>query len=289
MIVPGSESGKRRLLYQLSCLGLIELCLIFCAFAQEDVPGAKDHPLFQRMPGYFIAKYEERPSGSYEFITDAEQSARVQGFYLRIEYALKEGAAKQDPADIGRNYLRIMTRNGGEQVYESKNSIEPRWASRIPTGTPKQVWLEVTVREEGKSYTLTMMDGVVAVQKVDLSSVEELSRELRARGTARLSRIYFEPGKSKLKPSSEPPLVIVAELMKNEPALKLEIRVDPADSQNAKTAGLIRRRQEKIMNFLTAQGIPFSRVRSARTPQQQPPRGPVSASPDNPAVVFIKF
>ncbi|HEY2931238.1 MAG TPA: hypothetical protein VGK99_05780 [Acidobacteriota bacterium] len=264
-------------------------CLPAALFAQEDVAGARDHPLFPRMPDYFIARYEERPSASYEFMTDVDQSSRTQGFYLRIEYALKQGGVKPDPAEIGSKYSHILIRNGGALVYESKNAIEPRWIARMPTGAGHQVWMEVTVRSEGSNYTLTLVDGIVFEQKVSLSSVGELSEELRVKGSARLIRIRFEPGSNALKSNSEAPLVIVAELMKNEPALRLKVHVEPVSPSGKNGNKLARKRQERIVNFLTSQGIPFSRVRSGDLSESPPLLPGSSSSPDNPAVVFVKF
>ena len=35
--------------------------------AQDDAAGCKDHPLFTRMPGYYIAEYQESPFNSFSF------------------------------------------------------------------------------------------------------------------------------------------------------------------------------------------------------------------------------
>ena len=44
---------------KLTILFIASILFYSSSFSQEDVKGSKDHPLFNRMPGYRIMKYDE--------------------------------------------------------------------------------------------------------------------------------------------------------------------------------------------------------------------------------------
>ena len=85
------------------------LCMTFAgclALAQEekDVKGATDHPLFTRMPGYYISGYEVK---DFDKFTSAYLSGKDQeweGKVTRIEYYVKSGAQQASMLQIARNY-----------------------------------------------------------------------------------------------------------------------------------------------------------------------------------------
>ena len=66
---------------------------IFCSlsFAQEDVKGSKDHPLFNRMPGYRIIKYDEVDFNVYkDFKIENGKKVNVEGYYYYLNYGHKK-------------------------------------------------------------------------------------------------------------------------------------------------------------------------------------------------------
>jgi hypothetical protein len=63
--------------------------------AQEDAEGSKDHPMFSRMPGYYIDMYDAQDFGAHEF--ELDPAIKVEGRYWSIKYRLKEGAKKYGP------------------------------------------------------------------------------------------------------------------------------------------------------------------------------------------------
>ncbi len=76
-----------------------------CA-AQDDAGGAHDHPMFSRMPGYFIATYDAQDFAAFEF--SVEPSRKVEGRYWQIDYEVKEAAKKAGPLQIARNYTDLI-------------------------------------------------------------------------------------------------------------------------------------------------------------------------------------
>ena len=64
-------------------LFFIALVLFYSSsFSQEDAKGSKDHPLFNRMPGYRITNYKEREFEVYKEFMDENGNRPV----LKVEY-----------------------------------------------------------------------------------------------------------------------------------------------------------------------------------------------------------
>src|SRR5712671_2365889 len=95
-------------------VGLVMLAAVVGVRAQDqDVDGAKDHPMLSRFPGYYIEDYDAQDFSSYEF--DLGETRRtIEGRYWKIAYWLKEGAKKGGPVEISRNYVNLLTQRGGK-------------------------------------------------------------------------------------------------------------------------------------------------------------------------------
>jgi hypothetical protein len=56
---------------------------------------SRDHPIFSRMPGYYIEDSDAQDFSTFEL--DTEPPRTVEGRYWKISYRLKEGARKVGP------------------------------------------------------------------------------------------------------------------------------------------------------------------------------------------------
>jgi hypothetical protein len=70
------------------------LCALPCA-AQDDTEGAKDHPMFSRMPGYYIDDYDANDFGGVDLYL--EPVKQVEGRFWQITYRIKGGAEALRP------------------------------------------------------------------------------------------------------------------------------------------------------------------------------------------------
>src|SRR5438309_1320931 len=88
-----SLEGERMRLWML----LAVMCLAAApAHAQDvDADGSKDHPMFSRMPGYYIQDYDAQDFSTFEL--DIDPPKTVEGRYTKISYWMKEGAKKAGP------------------------------------------------------------------------------------------------------------------------------------------------------------------------------------------------
>lgn len=203
-------------------LGVLALCPP--ALAQdEEAEGAKDHPMFSRMPSYFIAAYDEQEFGLHELrVNEAGDERRVEGRYWKIEYHLRENAKKAGPLQIARNYLNAVLSRGGAKIFEEASASHAILTARLPAAGG-HVWIDLTAHESGQSYVLTVIQETAMTQDVRITS-SLLAERLASTGTVELRGITFETGKAAIRDESRSVLDAIGGLLKNDPQLKLEIQ-----------------------------------------------------------------
>ena len=132
-----------------------------CLFAapalarQVDAEGSKDHPMFSRMPGYYIENYEAQDFSSVELETDPPK--RVEGRFWKISYSVKENAKKVGPVQIGRNYTDLTVKRGGATLTDDIDSGGGKTIARM-TVDGKNVWLQLYVSKAGEVYDLIIVE-----------------------------------------------------------------------------------------------------------------------------------
>lgn len=203
-------------------IGLVLTAVPPVALAQEDTEGAKDHPMLSRFPGYYIEDYEAQDFSAYEFQVAPDKEQKVEGRYWQISYWLKEGAKKGGPVQIGRNYASLFLKQGGTRLHEDLDAGGGILTARMPAGS-KNIWLEIDVSNEGEVFTLTVVEEAGMEQKVEFSAME-LSTILNEKGSVALHGILFDTGQATIKDESKGDLQSIGELLKQQPALRLEIQ-----------------------------------------------------------------
>lgn len=187
----------------------------------QDIEGSKDHPLVSRYPGYIIVNYEEQEFGVHEFYL-ADSERRVEGRFWHIEYEIPENGRKAGPLQIGRNYTNLFTSRGGQTLHEDIDAGGGRAVARLPL-QGRNVWLEVSISNEGEVYELNIVEEAGMEQKVEFSAAD-LSRLLAAGAAVAVRGILFDTGRAVIRPESAPVLAEIGALLKNEPALALVVQ-----------------------------------------------------------------
>ncbi len=204
---------------------LILMCLaslVAVPARSQDVEGSKDHPMVSRFPGYYISNYDVSDFGSYDFILPDGGTKTVEGRYWGINYDLAEGKKKGGPLEISRNYLKIFTDRGGSKVVEQVDSGGGTMVAKMIVGG-KTIWLQTNINNSGEGYALYIVEEAAMEQKVDFTAME-LAKALNATGSVALHNILFDTGKATIKAESAAALTPIADLLKNDAALKLEIQ-----------------------------------------------------------------
>jgi len=207
-------------------LGILLIIFVLCAVGTalavsdpKDKPGSKDHPLFTRMPGFYISLFEETPFARYDFLVENNKKTTVEGHYYRIDYTAKDKNNAPAGYQIAQNHVNAVKAIGGQVLHDN------RWADNADVTLKvakngMETW--VNIRVEKGHYSLRIIEKQAMEQDVT-ANAESMAQSIKATGRAAIYGIYFDSGKSVVKPESEPALTEIAKLLKADPKLKLYV------------------------------------------------------------------
>ena len=188
-------------------------------FAQGDAEGGKDSPLFTRMPGYHIYRYDDLQFDKYEFKVSDSKTQVVEGHHLFIYYDLNDNVTPPSPLQVARNYINAIKKIGGQLVYEWDDAGENVVLKVAKNNV--ETWAHIYASSNG-SYTIHLIEKQAMNQDV-VADANSLMSSIKETGKVAVYGIYFDTGKSTLKPESDPTLQEVAKLLKSNPDLKLYV------------------------------------------------------------------
>jgi len=197
------------------------LCVLtaFVAAAQmSDYKGYKDPALFTRMPHYFLpdeGAVVDKPFDTFEF-TVKGGTQTIEGRHLRYAYAFDESAGNSPSfLQIVRNYEAAAKKIGGEILWDDVR----RTTIRI-VKNGQETWVALEAFNEGRQYELNIIERQQMKQDV-VADIAALQSGLQQNGHVEVPGIFFDFGKSDVKPESEAALKEVAKLLEANPALKV--------------------------------------------------------------------
>jgi OOP family OmpA-OmpF porin len=188
--------------------------------AQEDQEGSKDPALFTRMPNFHIYRYEELQFDKYDFRLNDDKTQSVEGHHFYINYYLNDNAQSPSGLQIARNYTNALKKIGGQIIYEyDDGGMQNSIMKLVKDG--KEVWAHVNAGGNGM-YTINIIEKEAMNQDV-AADASSMAGSIRQTGKVALYGIYFDTGKSVLKPESLTTLQEIAKLLKADPSLKLYV------------------------------------------------------------------
>lgn len=193
------------------------LCLPSPVRGEEDAEGAKDHPMFTRMPGFFIREYEEKEFDQVDFVNAKGEEVPVEGKVTWINYWIAEGKKAPSEIQILRNHANAIRKIGGSVVRETRSEV---YLSLSQKG--KTFWAIVDTHNDGETYELTVVEKAEMAQDV-VADAKSLADDIRRTGHASVYGIYFDFNKSTLKPESERAIREIAQLLSSTPKLSLYV------------------------------------------------------------------
>jgi OmpA-OmpF porin, OOP family len=188
--------------------------------AENDLKGSKDHPLLTRMPDFYINEYSDKDFDKYEFfVRNGDKVSRipVEGHKYYIGYKLFSGAKQPGDLKVVRNIQNALTKIGGKVVFEGER---PYSTTVTIEKDGKETWVEV--RAFPTLYRLTIVEKEVMKQEVE-ANAEAMGNDINTTGHVSIYGIYFDTGKSEIKPESDAAIAEIAKLLKNNTALKVYI------------------------------------------------------------------
>ncbi len=184
--------------------------------AEPDAKGCKDHPLFTRMQGMRLATCRTVEFDKFDFKTGKGTTVSVEGKRFEIKYQLPGTGPAPGPLAIIRNHQQAIAAIGGTMVYEDQ-----RYTIVKLVKDGKEVWAQVDTAW-GRGYMLTIVEKQAMAQEVT-ASADLFQSGLKATGHVEVPGIYFDTGKSDVKPESDAAVGEIAKLLKADPALKVYV------------------------------------------------------------------
>jgi outer membrane protein OmpA-like peptidoglycan-associated protein len=204
---------------RLVTLFIITICFSVLSFAQDDIKDSKDHPLFNRMPGYRIAKYEDN---KFDVIKDFKDEngnkMSVEGHSYYYNYLVQKGSEAASGPQVLRNYANAIKNAGGEIVLEDGCCYV-----YLKLKKDNQItWVRVKAYKDAGSYQVWIVEEAEMEQDIVVDAKSMMS-DINVQGRVALYGIYFDFDKSDVKPESDPALKEISKLLSENPKLKLYV------------------------------------------------------------------
>jgi OmpA-OmpF porin, OOP family len=182
----------------------------------SDTKGCSDHPLFTRMLNTHIVFCKTVGFDSFKFKTGKGSETAVEGKRFEIKYQTNQGIEYPGPLSIIRNHQNAISKIGGTVLFEDQRYT---WLKVVHDD--KEIWAQVDTAWN-KGYMLTIVEKKAMAQDV-VASAELFKSGLNTTGHVEVPGIFFDTGKSEIKPESEASIAEIAKLLKVDPNLKVYV------------------------------------------------------------------
>jgi outer membrane protein OmpA-like peptidoglycan-associated protein len=228
------------------------------AWSEADIKGSLDHPLFTRMPGYYISNYEVMEFDKYTSPYLSGQDENWEGRVTKLGYSVKSDAKPASMLQIGRNYENALNKIGAKILVNEGRVIEGKIAK-----DGGLTYVHIEAFNEGWEYTVVVVEKGAMKQDV-IADAAALSASIAATGKAAVYGIYFDTAKAVIKPESAPALAEITKLLKQNSGLALYV-VGHTDNTGGLDYNLklSSDRADAVVKALVAGGIVASRLKGA--------------------------
>jgi OmpA-OmpF porin, OOP family len=185
--------------------------------ADQDAKGSKDHPMLSRMPDFWIAEYKDAEFDSHKFIGADKKAVSIEGHKYYILYRINKGAAEPGELKIRRNIQDALKKIGGQVVFDDNFN---KASTIVLQKDGKETWVEI--RSYNNMYKQTIVEREIMKQEV-VANADAMGNDINKTGHVSIYGIYFDTGKSEIKPESDAAISEIAKLLQNNAALKLYV------------------------------------------------------------------
>ncbi len=255
------------------CTLLFVMATFAMAAVEQDRKGGKDHPLLTRMPNFHITDYKDTEFDSFKFTVDQNKKpvpVNVEGHKYYIRYDLDRGAAKPGNLKIVRNIENALRNIGGKVLVDVAGQWGVFRSSTIMVQKGgKETWIHVKAADA--SYDLTIVEKEAMKQEV-VADAAAMDNDINATGHTAVYGIYFDTGKSTIKPESDAAIDEIAKLLKKNNSLKIYVvgHTDNVGSFDANMK-LSKERADAVLKSLASKhGIAAARLKAVGVGQAAP-------------------
>jgi outer membrane protein OmpA-like peptidoglycan-associated protein len=239
-------------------LALAILIFSSISFAQEeDKEGSKDHPLLSRIPSYYIS---EQIIKDFDVYTSPyiETDNVWEGKLTQINYSLKEGSKEFSFIQIVRNYENAVKKLGGKILLSETRILNAQIEKNKGV-----TYVSVEAFNDGRDYTLIIVENKPMEDEVTIDAAS-MNKGISETGKIAVYGIYFDTGKSDIKPESKPTIDEIVKMLKQNSTLKLFV-VGHTDSDGKLESNmkLSSDRAASVVKALIENGIQAARLKSS--------------------------
>jgi outer membrane protein OmpA-like peptidoglycan-associated protein len=229
----------------------------------KPMPRSEPVPAQCRVKNYASHDFKIQKANSKKLETVTKK-----GKYWHFRYFIKDAAGKTDRnvsrEEIVQNYKQAALEKGGTIHYEAVYLL----TFSLDRQDGGKTWAFLSANNG--VYNLDIIDEA-AFKKQLTFGAEEMKRKLDEEGRVAVYGIYFDIDKKSLKLGAEKVLIEMVKLMKNNPALHIEIQGHTDDTGSAQhNKELSGRRAGTVKQFLIAYGIADSRMKTTGYGEDKP-------------------
>ena len=226
---------------------------------QQDIKGSKDHPLISRMPDFWISEYKVNEFDSYKFIGGDKKPVLIEGHKYSILYKLNNGASDPGTLKITRNMQDALKKIGGKVLIDDTFS---KLSTILVQKDSKETWIEVRCYS-GIMFRLTIVEREIMEQEI-VADAKAMGDDINSTGHVSVYGIFFDSGKSDLKPESDSAIIQISKLLTNNASLKLYVvgHTDNVGNIDANMKLSNDRANEVVKTLVANYGIAADRLKS---------------------------
>ena len=254
-------------------LGLLLLMALAVFARAQDVEGLKDNPYFSKLPGYEVTENNDKDFDAYKFY-DGKKEISLEGKLYSNTYNPTAEAKPMSNLQIRRNYAAAIRNFGGTVLYDGDGEyVASRALHGLVTGRAskgnKDIWVEVSTYDSGGGVTVWVVVLEVEKMRQDVTA-SGLAEALNKEGRVALY-INFDVNKATIRPESKPVVDQVAQMLKENPAIKVSIEGHTDSTGDPKkNRTLSEDRAKAVQAAIVAQGIDAKRLATAGWGQEKP-------------------
>ncbi len=243
---------RQKLKYFLGFLILLGLFLVTLSFAEQDVPGSKDHPIISRYPGSYIYHYDQKEFDEFEILLGPVKSSsdkdiqlakkeRLEGRVTKIQY---QAPSNRSPFEVFKNYeeaikkanFEILYSARGEEIAGVRKFLYPYFWNVYASKDDERNFFYLSAKNKNKNILLSVCVlpghsgpiaflGIVEKKEMEkgLIKAKDIYETIKTEGKVAIYGIYFDFDKADIKPESKPALEEIAKFLKEHPEIKLYI------------------------------------------------------------------
>lgn len=220
-------------------------------------PSGADYRLIGHMPGYTADAPTKRNFDKSDFKVQHggdTETVTVEGALYSVSYASGSSAPESDLA-IQQNYRDALKKLGAQFLFTDDSNTTARLED-----AGKTIWIKIYSQETGIEFTA--IEEKVFAASITPPTADALKAALDKDGRIALY-VNFDFDKATLKPDAKPVIDQVVALLKNDPALKLEVDGYTDNvGEHAYNVKLSQDRAAAVVAALKAAGVGAARLSS---------------------------